>query len=81
MLTFATIIFLRRGNFMPEKWTGTLIGKMHNEKVTYQDLADELNVTKSYISMVLNGSRKPKGIEKRLKEAFDSVLEKRKNAS
>lgn len=66
---------------MPEKWTGTLIGKMHNEKVTYQDLADEMNVTKSYISMVLNGSRKPKGIEKRLKEAFDSVLEKRKNAS
>lgn len=63
---------------MNEKWTGTLIGKMHNERVTYQDLADEMSVTKSYISMILNGSRKPKGIEKRMEDAFSSVLEKRK---
>lgn len=64
---------------MRDKWTGTLIGRMHNEKITYQDLAEEMNVTKAYISMVLNGSRKPKGIEKRLKEAFNSVVEKRKD--
>ena len=63
---------------MNEKWTGVLIGKMHNERVTYLDLANEMSVTKSYISMILNGARKPKGIEKRMKEAFDSILAKRK---
>ena len=63
---------------MNEKWTGVLIGKMHNERITYLDLANEMSVTKSYISMILNGARKPKGIEKRMKEAFDSILAKRK---
>ena len=63
---------------MNEKWTGVLVGKMHNERVTLQDIADEMNVTKSYISMILNGSRKPKGIKERLEEAFNSVVEKRK---
>ena len=64
---------------MNEKWTGVLVGKMHNERVTYQDIADEMAVTKSYISMILNGSRKPKGIEKRMEDAFASVIEKRKS--
>ena len=71
--------FLEGGYLMGDKWTGTLIGKMHNERVTYLDLAKEMSVTKSYISMILNGTRKPKGIEQRMKEAFESVLEKRKN--
>lgn len=64
---------------MNEKWTGVLIGKMHNEGITYLDLAKEMSVTKAYISMILNGARKPKGIEKRMKAAFDSIVEKRKN--
>lgn len=47
---------------MPEAWTGNLIGKMHNKGITYDDLAEEMGVTKSYISMILNGKRKPPGI-------------------
>lgn len=66
---------------MNEKWTGNLIGKMHNEGVTYQDMADEMGVTKSYISMIFHGSRKPKGIKKRMEDAFASVVENRKNQS
>ena len=62
---------------MNEKWTGVLIGKMHNERITYLDLAKEMSVTKSYISMILNGSRKPKGIKKRMEDAFNSVVAKR----
>lgn len=64
---------------MSEKWTGILIGKMHNERVTYEELANEMGVGKPYISMILNGSRKPKNIKKRMEEAFASVLEKRKS--
>ena len=63
---------------MPEVWTGKLIGKMHNNKVTYEDLAAELGVTKSYISMILNGTRKPDGIRQRLEQAYEDVLAKRK---
>ena len=63
---------------MPEKWTGRLIGRMHNERVTYDDLAEELGVTKAYISMILNSVRKPDGIQKRMETAFESVVSKRK---
>lgn len=63
---------------MPEKWTGRLIGQMHNEKVTYDELAAEMGVTKAYISMLLNSVRKPDGIRERMENAFKSVLAKRK---
>ena len=63
---------------MPEKWTGRLIGKMHNDGVTYDDLAEELGVTRPYISMILNSTRKPAGIQERMEAAFESVISKRK---
>ena len=63
---------------MPEKWTGRLIGRMHNERVTYDDLAEELGVTKAYISMILNSVRKPDGIQKRMETAVESVVSKRR---
>lgn len=44
---------------MPETWTGNLIGRMHNKGITYDDLAEEMGVGKAYISMILNGKRKP----------------------
>ena len=63
---------------MLEKWTGTLVGKMHVNRVTYEELANEMGVTKSYVSMILNGSRKPPEIRKRMEAAFDAVIAKRK---
>lgn len=66
---------------MNEKWTGVLVGKMHNAGVTYLDLAKEMSVTKSYISMILHGARKPKGIEQRMNAAFDSIIKKRKSVT
>ena len=63
---------------MPEKWTGRLVGKMHNEKVTYEELAQELGVTKAYVSMILNGSRKPDGIRERMEGAVDAIIKRRK---
>ena len=63
---------------MPEKWTGRLVGKMHNESVTYDDIAAELGVSRPYVSMILNSVRKPDGIQKRMEDAFESVLDKRK---
>lgn len=62
---------------MPEAWTGNLIGKMHNKGITYDDLAEEMGVTKSYISMILNGKRKPPGIRGRMDTAVNTIVQRR----
>lgn len=66
---------------MNEKWTGNLVGRMHNERVTFQEIAEELGVTKSYVSMILNGARKPKGIKERMETAFSDIVARRKEVS
>lgn len=43
---------------LPEKWTGRLVGKMHCNRVTYDELAEELGVTKAYVSLILMVSNK-----------------------
>ena len=63
---------------MPEKWTGVLIWKMHNARVSYDDLAAELGLTKGYLSMILNGKRNPPGARKRLEDAVKDVIERRR---
>lgn len=59
---------------MPDAWTGVLVGKMHNKGVTYDALAAQLGVTKSYVSMVLNGARKPANACQRFNEAFNAII-------
>lgn len=66
---------------MPEAWTGELIGRMHNARITYDDLASELGCSKPYICMILNGRRKPDGAEQRLNEAFYRVKAKKENSA
>ena len=65
---------------MPEKWTGDLIGRMHNEEITMKELADELDVCKPYVSMILNGTRNPEGAQQRMEAAVDAILARRENA-
>lgn len=62
---------------MPEKWTGNLIGKMHNNRVTYDDVAAELGVTKCYVSMILNGRRKPQNIQQRMEGAVNAIIRRK----
>lgn len=61
---------------MPEKWTGRLIGRMHNERITYEQLANEMGVNKAYISMILNGERKPPNIQKRMETALEAIIKR-----
>lgn len=63
---------------MPEKWTGRLIGRMHNAQITYEQLANEMGVNKAYISMILNGKRKPSNIQKRMEDALNAVIDRKK---
>ena len=61
----------------PPKWTGKLVGDMHLNRVTRQDIADELGVTKAYISYILNGTQSPKDGKQRVINAYQRILEKR----
>ena len=64
---------------MKDKWTGRLIGRMHNEGVTYEELGAELGVGKAYVSMILNGRRKPDGIRERMEAAFERIVERKQS--
>lgn len=63
---------------MPESWTGRLIGKMHNNRITFEMLANELGVTKNYVGMILNGHRKPPNIQKRMEDAVSTIIDRKK---
>lgn len=63
---------------MPEAWTGRLIGRMHNNRITYAELGAELGIGKAYVCMILNGVKKPKDIQKRMENALDAIIERRK---
>jgi plasmid maintenance system antidote protein VapI len=61
---------------MLAQWTGDFVGRMHRHRVTITQLAQEMDVTREYLSMILNGHRDPKGIEQRMNEALDNLIEK-----
>lgn len=65
---------------MPDAWTGVLVGKMHNKGVTYDELAAQLGVSKGYISMVLNGARKPADARQRFNDAFNEIVARKVSA-
>lgn len=60
-----------------EKWTGRLVGRMHNERIDAKELAAEIGVTPAYISMILNGKRNPPGARERLEQALSSIVARR----
>lgn len=61
---------------MLAQWIGDFVGRMHRHRVTITQIAQEMGVTREYLSLILNGHREPPGIEKRMNDALDSVIEK-----
>lgn len=64
---------------MPESWTGRLIGRMHNNEVTLDQLAERLGWTKSYCSMILNSKRKPRGIREKMETAVSEIIKEKED--
>ena len=62
---------------MPAQWTGDMVGKMHNNRITMTQVAEKLGVTKAYVCMVLNGHRNPKGAEQRVMAALDELIKEK----
>jgi plasmid maintenance system antidote protein VapI len=63
---------------MLAQWIGDFIGRMHRNRVTITQLAQEMDVTREYLSMILNGHREPQGIEQRMNDALDNLIQKQK---
>lgn len=61
---------------MLAQWIGDFVGKMHRHRVTITQISREMGVTREYLSMILNGHREPSGIENRMNDALNSVIEK-----
>lgn len=53
---------------------------MHNNRIGFAQLAEELGVTNRYVSMVLNGHRDPPGAEERFNAAVRRIIERAKVA-
>lgn len=62
---------------MLAQWIGDFVGRMHLHRVTITQIAQEMGVTREYLSMILNGHREPLGIEERMNNALDSIVEKK----
>ena len=62
---------------MLAQWIGDFVGRMHRYRVTITQLAQEMDVTREYLSTILNGHRDPKGIEQRMNDALDNLIEKK----
>lgn len=60
-----------------DPWTGDMVGRMHNARITLEDMAKEMGCTKGYVSMILNGARSPKDAQERFESAFDAIMSKR----
>ena len=61
---------------LTKKWTGNLVGLMHDHKISKTMLAEELGVTREYVSMILNEHREPAGAEGRFFEAVKNLISK-----
>ena len=61
---------------MLAQWIGDFVGRMHRHRVKITQIAQEMGVTREYLSMILNGHREPMGIAERMNEALNSVIEK-----
>lgn len=62
---------------MPKEWTGEIVKMLHLNSISQTELAEEMNCTKEYISMVLNSKREPSDIQTRVEEAISSIIKKR----
>ena len=61
---------------MLAQWIGDFVGRMHRHRITITQLAQEMDVTREYLSMILNGHREPNEIEQRMNDALDALIEK-----
>lgn len=64
---------------MTDLWTSEIVAEMHAHKIKQKDLALALGWTPQYVSLVLNGKKRPAGAYEKMIEALGKIeLEKTK---
>lgn len=58
---------------MPQEWTAEVVARLHMNKITIKQLAEEAGYTPEYVSMVLNGHRDPDQGRVNLQAALDRL--------
>lgn len=66
---------------MPAKWTGQLVGEIHNAGVTIKEVAIEAGMNPKYISTVLNSDADAPKVEARLRTALCRLIERKDEAA
>ena len=61
---------------MLAQWIGDFVGRMHRHRITITQISQEMDVTREYVSMILNGHREPAGIADRMNAALDRIIER-----
>lgn len=62
-----------------ENWIAEAVGKMHINHITQKDIAERLDVTNDYISMILLGKKTPKNAEERITNAINEIIAERQS--
>lgn len=62
---------------MPAQWTGEVVGKIHNNRLTAKELAEELGWNDKYLSQVLNSENPPKNAEQKVNDALGRIIERK----
>lgn len=62
---------------MLPKWTGEIKGTMHIHEISMQELADELGISKTFLSSLLHGRKSTKDAEFRIRNAMMTIIAKR----
>lgn len=62
---------------MAENWTGGIVAALHVHGIKQAELAEEMDLTIQYVSMVLNGKRTPEGMKERMEAAIGAIIERR----
>lgn len=60
-----------------EEWTGEVAKQMHLYSISGSDLAREMGCARSYVAMILNGQREPRGGRERVEAALERCIKRR----
>lgn len=65
---------------MRPRWTGNIVKVMHVEEITQREVAAEMGISTTYLSMLLNGARTTPDSKARVTQAVNDIRQRRKEA-
>lgn len=62
----------------PPPWTGEVVKLMHMNRISRKTLADVMDVSAEWVTMVLNGTREPEGAQAKFEAALWGIIRNKK---